>query len=122
MSTGRFSDFQIERWLASLADSGCYLALHYDNPDVAGAYASEVFGGTYARTFADFTGVEGRTVWNTAAVKWSGLPAVVVTHVAGWDAANNGNLLWSSSLDSVVRIAQGNGFSLGARVIGLSVN
>lgn len=122
MSVGRFSDFQVEKWLSGIASNGCWLALHYDNPDVAGAYASEVFGGTYRRVLADFTNVDGRTTWNTGAVKWSGLPSIVVTHVAGWDSLNNGNLLWSSSLDAIVRITEGNGFSLGARAIALSVN
>lgn len=121
MSIGRFSDYQVEQWLSAYT-SGCYLALHYDNPDVAGAYASEVFGGSYQRRKTTFTSPDGRTVLNLNAVKWTGLPAAIVTHVAGWDAQNNGNLLWSSSLDAVTRVTQGGGFMLGARVLALSIN
>ena len=122
MTIGRFSDFQVERWLGFLAQEGCYLALHYDNPDVAGAYASEVFGGTYRRVLADFSSVDGRTVWNTAPAKWTGLPAVGITHIAGWDAVVNGNLLWYSALPSIARVQVGQAFTLAGNTIALSVN
>ena len=120
MSTGRFSDYQVEQWLSE-SDS-YWVALHYDNPDISGAYASEVFGGSYTRVLVPFTGVDGRTTWNVDPIKWTGVPSVQVTHLAGWDAQINGNLLWSSSLDGKVTIPEGQSWSLGARVIALSIN
>lgn len=122
MSIGRFSDYQVEAWLNDAASNGFYVALHYDNPDVSGAYASEVFGGTYQRTLAPFTTTDGRTMWNADPIKWTGLPSVLVTHLAGWDASTNGNLLWYSSLDSIVRVVQGGTWSIGSRAIALSIN
>jgi len=122
MSVGRFSDYQVQQWLTDASQDGYWLALHYDNPDIAGAYASEVFGGTYKRVRADFTSVDGRTIWNAGPVRWPGLPSIVITHVAGWDAQLNGNLLWYSSLDAVVRITQGSAWAVSANTIALSMN
>lgn len=133
MSVGRFSDYQVEKWLVDSANikdltlrlkgaTGYFLALHYDNPDTSGAYASEIFGGTYSRVAAEFTAVDGRTVWNAQPVKWTGLPSIVITHIAGWDASINGNMLWYSSLDSIVRATAGGTWSIGAQTIALSIN
>ena len=122
MSIGRFSDYQVQQWLDAAAEGGFYVACHYDNPDVAGAYASEVFGGTYQRSLAPFSTVDGRTMWNTSPIKWTGLPSVVITHLAGWDAQVNGNLQWYSSLDSIVRVVAGGTWSIGSQTIALSIN
>ena len=63
--TGRISDYRAHKWLGQLT-SGFYLAVHHDNPDVAGAYASEVFGGGYARQRSEErrVGKECRSRWS----------------------------------------------------------
>lgn len=122
MSTGRFSDYQVAQWLSNAATNGYWLALHYDDPDISGAYASEIFGGSYARVFSGFTGVSGRVVWNSTPVKWTGLPAVTASFIAGWDAQINGNYLWSASIDGAVKFIDGSNWTIGAQTIALSIN
>jgi hypothetical protein len=122
MSTGRFSDYQVAQWLADAASNGYWLAIHYDDPDISGAYASEIFGGSYIRVLAQFSGVDGRTIWNTDTVRWTGLPAVQATFLAGWDAQFNGNLLWSSSIDGVVKFIDGSTWAIPAQSVALSIN
>ena len=37
------TDFVVEEWLRDIT-TDVWMSLHFDNPDLAGAYASEVFG------------------------------------------------------------------------------
>ena len=121
MSTiGRISDFQVEKWLTDLDQ--CYLALHYDNPDVAGAYASEVFGGGYTRCFVRFTPPSNRVIWNQDPAKWSGMPSVLITHIAGWDARIAGNYLFSMTLSNPIRVLAGKQILFGPNEIAISLD
>lgn len=115
---GRFSDHRVELWLNEL--STIWLAAHYDNPDVAGAYASEVFGGSYARVMCPLTQSSNRVVYNLNPVTILGLPAVTVTHIAGWDTQINGNMEFSIPLPSPVRVLAGKSLPIPASAIALS--
>ena len=115
--SGRFSDYQVNQWLGDL--SNIWLAAHFDNPDVAGAYASEVFGGSYQRVACVMTMNNSRVLYNSAC-EIKGLPAVSITHLAGWDVQINGNLLFSVALPAPVRIAAGKSYSVPVNTIALS--
>lgn len=115
-----FSDYQHNLWLSQLTTG--WVALHYDNPDVAGAYASEVFGGSYARQKVLMTDPSSGVLFNSTAITFNGLPAVTVTHVAGWDAQVNGNYIWSALLPIPVRILAGRSLPLASGQIALSMD
>jgi len=118
--TGRISDYLTGKWLADL--STCWVALHTDNPDIAGAYASEVFGGGYGRQIGQFSFPDSRATWNTNAISFAGLPAVTLTHLCGWDSTVNGNLLWSIALDTPIRVIAGRGVSWAPETFAISLD
>lgn len=105
-----FTDYRVHLWLAGM--NGGWVGLHFDDPIHAGAYASELSGDGYVRTQASFTEPANRTIWNTNAMQFAGLPACVVTHMGGWDAKTKGNLMWSIELPEPRRVIQGGGFSI----------
>ena len=103
--TGRISSYQAERWLADFQQS--WVAMHYDDPEVAGAYASEVFGGGYARAQAIFTTPSSRAIWNVDPITFAGFPSVTITHLGLWDQEIGGNYMASIALDVPVRLLAG---------------
>ena len=115
---GIFSDYQVHKWLTELNNS--WAALHFDNPQVASAYASEVFGGAYSRKQMAMTTPSSRSTWNISAISWTGLPQVMLTHVGFWDLQYNGNLIGSAPLAAVKRILSGGTYALGAKQLALS--
>lgn len=116
--SGRFSDYRVEKWLRELQT--CYLALHFDNPDVAGAYSSEIFGGSYVRCQTSFSDPANRAMWNVSNIKFTGLPAIVLTHIAAWDSPINGNLEMSAPLVDEIRVVPGGRFDMAANQFALS--
>lgn len=119
--TGRMTDWQIEQWLESIRED-IWVALHFDNPDVAGQYNSEVFGGGYHRQKASMTMPNNRAIWNSSAVVFNGLPTISITHVCAWDSQINGNLRFSVALDDPVRVVAGGQYSFGTATMALSLD
>lgn len=119
--SGRVSDYQVTQWLTGL-QSGTWLGLHFDNPDVAGAYASEVFGSGYARQSIDFSFPDARAMWNRSQISFSGMPPVTITHLGLWDSGINGNLLASISLDVPIRSFTGKTVSFAPDTIAVSLD
>jgi hypothetical protein len=120
MTVGRLSDYLVEQWLKTLSHS--YLALHYDNPDVAGAYASEVFGAGYARQPVSMTIPSNRSSWNVTGIQFLGLPAITITHYALWDSLASGNYLAALELDAPIRVLSGKSLSLADHVVAISLD
>lgn len=117
---GSYSDYLISKWLDSIKSG--YLALHYDNPEVAGAYASEVFGGSYGRLGYVMTQPTNKGMLLASSLLFNGLPAMKVLYVAGWDAPTNGNYLWSAPLPGGGHsVLEGKSLSIPANTIGLSL-
>lgn len=114
-----YSDYQVHKWLSEM--DNVWLALHYDNPEIAGAYASEVFGGSYTRQRCNMTDPSSRAVFNVDAIKFSGLPNIQITHLTGWDAKVNGNYLFSCPLPQAVRITAGQSYTVMSSTIALSM-
>lgn len=119
--SGRISDYQVEQWLAALQDS-TFMALHTDNPDVAGAYASELFGGGYVRQKVTLTAPANRASWNAGVVTFSGLPAATITHIGGWNALINGDLRFSIALPAPLRVTAGSTRSFPAQMLAISLD
>lgn len=116
-----FADDVVHGWLRETTN-GVWMALHFSDPDVNGAYASEVFGGSYVRVQGIWTTPNSRATWNSNDFVWLGLPSILITHVAGWDAQYNGNYLFSQALPSGgVRVIAGKGFTLPSNTMALSI-
>lgn len=117
---GRFSDYQVNEWLSDIGSF--WLSLHYDAPETAGAYASEIFGGSYSRQKCQLGSAENRSVYVLNNVLFTGLPAIRITHVAGWDAEFNGNYILSDDLPSPINMALGKPLSIPGGTIALSMD
>lgn len=92
----------------------CYLALHFDDPELAGHYASEVSGGGYKRVKGIFTECSSRAIWLDQPVSYSGLLPTRITHIGGWNELTNGDLIWTGKLPIPVTVLRGGGFQLKA--------
>lgn len=115
----------INHWLRASAvasPAAVYVALFLDDPTDAGT-GTEVSGGSYARVVTSFdvpvdgvTQNTGPITFPTATADWG-----VVTHVAMFDAAVAGNLLFHGALAIGQNVLNGQTFSLavGALVIEL---
>lgn len=119
MASGVFTDYRVEKWLVDL--QSLWISLHYDDPSTAGAYASEVFGGSYTRVRANFSDPIGRVIFNETDVLFRGLPTVKITHVGAWDAQYNGNLEFSVPLPKAVSVMAGKSFQLSSEQLGISL-
>lgn len=115
-----FSDYLVEKWLGDF--STCFVALHYDDPRTAGAYASEVWGGAYARCRATFSLPGNRVTWNSTVLHFAGLPGTLITHLAIWDVEVNGNFMASGVVpNGPVRVAPGGRYDLGVNQFAVSI-
>lgn len=115
-----FTDYRVHQWLGQF--STIWLSLHYDNPDVAGAYASELFSGSYARAKASVGQPSNRGVFIISDVTFVGLPSTRITHLGGWDAQYNGNLEFSSPLPSPLTVLAGGSKSFPGNSVVLSMD
>lgn len=113
-----FTNYQIGEFLRQLDRS--YLSLHFDDPDLAGAYASELFGGSYERKPVDFSNPSNRGITVVSQTYFNGLPPVSITHVGGWDAKIKGNLLFSIAIEKPLRTREGGSFSIPSNSLVLS--
>jgi hypothetical protein len=116
---GLFSDYRINLWLADLTT--LWLGLAFDDPNIAGAYASEVFGGSYARIKVVFGDPDGRAIFNTSDITWTGMPATRVTHVVGWNAQYNGDMEYSVPLPQAQPVLAGKKFSVPSAALAISL-
>lgn len=121
MATGRITDWQAEEWLASIMDN-VWVGLHFDNPDIAGEWNSEVFGGGYSRQRASMYQPNDRALWNSNAVIFNGMPAVIVTHVCGWTEQIGGNMRFLIELPEPIRMLAGSRQSFGPGVLAISLD
>jgi len=76
------------------------ISLHTGDPGTTGA--NEVAGGSYARQATVFGAAAAKSVTNTSAAVFSGMPAAVVTHVGAWSAA--GDFLRGGELNESITV------------------
>jgi hypothetical protein len=104
----------------SLAVATPYISLHTADPGETGA--SEVTGGSYVRQAGSFAAASGGTITSDAAVNFTGMPAVTVTHVGVWDASTAGNFLWGGALAASQAVGVGNTFSIASGDIDVTLD
>lgn len=119
MAEGTFSDTRVEVWLGDFKT--LWVGLHYDNPRTAGEYASEVFGGSYARVRTTMSDPVNRVIFNESDLSFNGLPAVKLTHIAGWSQAYNGTMEFSVPLPAPRVIVTGKGYYIPAGEIAITI-
>ena len=90
----------------------CYLGLHFDDPELAGHYASECSGGGYKRVQAFFTETASRNIWLEEPVLFTGMLPTRVTHIGGWNKIKDGDLMFQAKLPSPWNIVNGGGMQL----------
>lgn len=115
-----FSDWQVEQWLESIR-TNCWLGLAYSDPQINGAYASEVFGESYERLRVTFGPPSARGMANTNHLKFAGLPTTNVTHFVGWNAKLNGDFRFKMQLPEPRRIVAGGTISVAPGELVLSI-
>lgn len=115
---GRFSDRRTAMWLNELET--IWLGLAYDNPDVSGAYASEIFGGSYTRQLVTMGIAENRAIFNISSALFTGLPAIKATHIVGWDSQYNGNYEFMVPMEEPIIFPAGASFPIAAYTLALS--
>ncbi|MDX1449213.1 MAG: hypothetical protein R3246_09140 [Acidimicrobiia bacterium] len=90
-----------------------HLALYSSNPadDDSG---TEISGGSYARQsipWGAYTNGTGSLTTNDD-INFTNMPAVTVSHVAIFDAATGGNMLWYGALTSSKSVNSGDTFAI----------
>ena len=115
-----FSDYRVNTWLSQL--HGIWISLHYDNPDIAGAYASELFSGSYVRQAASLGAPGNRGVYIINDITFAGLPDTRITHMGGWDAQYSGNIEFSIVLAAPIIATAGSSKTFPANSIALSID
>lgn len=117
---GQVTDYVAGNWLKDFTPA--WFSLHVADPGRAGNIHSEVVGGSYKRLSGAFTPYDARTIWLNVVLTWTGLPAVLITHVGIWDKSINGHLLSSAQLPPPFPdVKQGGSFSLAAKTYAISI-
>lgn len=114
-----FTEFVLHDTLQRIKDQS-WVALHFDDPGLSGAYASELSGGGYGRILAVFGDIASKHMWLSQDVTFSGLPLSMITYIAGWDAEHRGNLQWACQLLPPQRVLEGKGITIQAETVALS--
>lgn len=84
---------------AYTAPATTYAALMTAAPNETGG-GTEVAGGSYARQAITWGSPSAGTIANSSTLTFSALPAATITHIAVYDAATSGNLLYYGGLSS----------------------
>lgn len=111
-----FCDPLVRKWLAQVKAGNCYASLHFEVPSADDPGASEVSGGTYARSTLtwDDAGASTRAVWNVQDLAWLNLQQVTVVAVGAWDAPAKGSCLLWTVLDEPVAVPDRGSYALPA--------
>jgi hypothetical protein len=88
-----------------------YVSLHTADPGETGSGA-EVTGGSYARQAAAFSAAASGVAANSGILTFASMPAVTVTHIAVWDAATSGNMLYYGPLTTSRTLSSGDSFAV----------
>lgn len=99
---GRFADYFTFLMLNDLVTRCTHLGLCTADPEaVNDPLTVELAGSGYSRAAVSLVR-SSRTLRNSLSLTWQGIVGgTVVTHIAGWDAAFNGNLLLAFPISGV---------------------
>lgn len=114
-----FTNLLTELMLGHL--KGSYAALHFEDPAVAGEWASELSGGGYCRVNASMMPTGMGAAWNLNPIVFKGLPAGRISHVALWDRPSGGSMLTYAPLTPAVTMIEGGVFPIGAQEYAVSI-
>lgn len=114
-----FSPFTLNQVLQQIKAES-WVSLHFDDPEVSGAGASEITGGGYGRVLGSFGAISNLAMYNNEALRWEGLPLSRITHLGGWNAEHKGDLQWSCLMIPARRVLEGKGITIGTEEIALS--
>lgn len=89
-----------------------YVSLHDGDPGEDGSNEITAGDNSYARQAASFGAAASGAVSTDAALEWTDMPAVTVSHVGVWDAATDGNFLWGGALAASKATNAGDTFSI----------
>lgn len=118
--SGRFTDSKVQEFLGSF--NQVWLGLAHESPEISSPYSAEINGAAYERMRILMSQPEGRYVANATGCRFSGLPAVRITHLLGWDQSINGNLDFFIALPTPMRIQLGRSFVVDSGDIVLSID
>jgi hypothetical protein len=96
---GRFSDYQVAKWLDEIRLGPCYMGLLSSDPYVSpNPSLLEVTGTTYGRATPTLSR-SGRVLTVTSLMYWEGINAgSTVAYIGAFDALINGNFLFASAI------------------------
>lgn len=117
---GRFTDNEVEDILSRFKHA--FISMHHENPETSDPLSSEITGGSYERSRVTFGLPAGRHVATTSQAKFSGLPAVTITHLGGWSHMINGDMRFHIELPSPLRVRLGQTVTWASGEIVLSID
>ena len=125
MTLGRFSAHKITSWMDDMEETDKWMTIVSSDPLATNSpYTAEASGGTLTRVLGSWTRTGPGLLTLDSAISFVGLPeGSHVAGVAGFDAAVNGNLLFSDLLEVPVDFPFGGTYTLaaGQYVIGIDV-
>lgn len=70
-----------------------WASLHSASPTAVGYATTEIVGGLYQRSLAQFARAGSKMTYNLNPLVWMSLPECLVTHIAIWDRKTLGTML-----------------------------
>lgn len=105
--------------------SSRFVALFSATPSDTGG-GTEVAGGSYSRQSASFDAAVTTggvtTATTSAAMNWTNMPTVTVTHIAIFDASTAGNMLYYGPLTASKALTSGDNFTINAGNLTITEN
>lgn len=120
IGNGTFTTQKVHEWLEEIARN-CWLSLHFDTPS-SSHYGTEfnLTPGGYSRQKVNFTSPDNRVIWNENNIRWKGLSSGSIRFVGGWNAAENGDLMWFEKVLSPVTVRDGGSWEIQSGKLALS--
>lgn len=113
--SGRFSDYQITRWIDEIAALEAFGAVFYTNPLTVDPLSAEVTGPAYHRPPATLSRTSYHLLTSLDDWIWPSLPPGTHLAWAGiFDADTNGNLIAAAPLPTAIDLLSGGPFTLPA--------
>lgn len=110
-------------WLSLLEKTPCFASLHFEIPKPDDPSASEVTGGSYARSPLTWQVASGQTrfLWNIQSLQWLNLQQVTLVAVGAWTDPTKGQLLLWAMLEPPVPVNDRGSFQIAANQLFVTV-
>ena len=97
----KITDTYAEEIIDIIKDDTPFVALFEGDPETTG---TEIDGGSYERKALSLGAVSGKQASTSGELRWDGMPASTVTHVAIYNASTEGTRRLSGALNSQVEL------------------